>query len=140
MIAAVPAEQAEQIAAVDELHRQPGLVAHDAGAEDAHDVVVVHRGVELRLALEHRAPLGVVQELGQEALDHQLPRLRIGIDGTGDVHLGGAADGEARLQKERAELRWAAGQRPGHASTRRLFARRHSEQVYLSGGPGGSPK
>ena len=72
-----PPQEAIEVAAVDELHREPRLVAVHPRAEDLDDVRVAHGGVERRLALEHRPSLGVGGEVGQEALDDELARLAV---------------------------------------------------------------
>ena len=61
----------------------------------------------------------------KEALDHELARLRLGVDRPGHVDLGRAAHGEARLQPERTELGRAAREGARHSSPARVFARRH---------------
>ena len=65
----------------------------------------VHRRVERRLALEHRAALRVGHEVRQEALDDEPLRLGAsGRSGWREVDLGRAADGEPRVEPVRTEL------------------------------------
>ena len=66
------AEQAIAVDAVDVLHREVRLAAVVfARVEDGDDVLVRHRRVEPRLALEHRPALGVGREVREQALDDE---------------------------------------------------------------------
>ena len=119
-----PAEQPIAIDAVDVLHREVrlALLVHPR-AEHRHDVLVGHRGVEGGLALEHRPPLRVADEVGEEALHDESLRLLAHVDRAREVHLRRPADGEARLEPVGPEPDGPAREWLWVATLRRLFAR-----------------
>jgi hypothetical protein len=121
-------QQPVQVAAVDVLHRQPGLVSGHTRRVHANDVLVMDGRVQRRLALEHRAPLWIGNEVRQQSLDDQLARLGVWIDRPRYIDLGCTAHGEASLEPIRPEPHWPAGERPRHALRGSVFARRHPLQ------------
>ena len=98
------AQQAVEVASVDELHREPRLVAIDARRIDLHHIGVAHRCVEGCFALEHRPALGVGDEVRQQPLDDELARLRLRILRAGHVHLGRTPHGQPRVEPVWSEL------------------------------------
>ena len=92
-------QQAEQVDPLDPFHCKVGLpVLTRAGAEDRDDVLVMHRRMEPRLALEHGPSVRIGQEIGQESLDDQPFRLDARVHRAREVHLGRAAHGHARFE------------------------------------------
>src|SRR5258708_6871315 len=125
-------QEAEEVAAVDELHREPWLSAREARRVDLHDVIVADGGVQRGLAFEHRASVGVGREGGEQRLDAELGGHRVGVDGACHVDLRRPAYGEPRLEPIRAKFDRPARQSSRHALSPGVFARRHlgSECIY----------
>jgi len=103
------AQQAVEVAPVDELHRQPWFVGVHARAVDLDHVLVVHGRMQRRLPLEHRAALGIRHEVRQEALDDEAQWLtgRAGslrVDRPRDVDLCRSTHGEPRVEPVGPEL------------------------------------
>jgi hypothetical protein len=101
---------------------------------------VVHRSVESCLALEHRAALGVLDELWEQTLDDQALGKSRRMDRPRQVDLGRAPDGKPRVEPEWAEFHWRARERSRHVSPARLFAKRHPADECIYAEPTGTVK
>ena len=114
-VAPEPPEQAIGVDPVDVLHRQVGLAGvAEPGAVHRDHVLVLHRGVERRLALEHRPPLRIGEEVRQQTLDDQPRGLGLRRDRAGEVDFGRASYGDASLQEVRSKLDRSATNRLRH--------------------------
>ena len=88
-------EQRRQVAPGDVLHRQVVLAVGDAELEHLHDAAMVQERAEPRLVGEQAHEVGIVRQLGQDALDHQLAREPFGALADGAEDLRHAAGAEA---------------------------------------------
>jgi hypothetical protein len=90
-VAADGVDQAHEVLALDELHRQVEAAVDLAEVEDLDDVGVVEAEGDLRLVDEHPRELGLVGELLADLLDDDALDQALGDRDVGEVDLGHAA-------------------------------------------------
>ena len=96
------AQEPVAVDAVDVLHRQVRLaLVVLARVEHLDDVLVRHRDVQARLALEHRSALDVGDEVREQSLDDEaIGQTGAWASGTSEVDLRRAANRDALVEQE----------------------------------------
>ena len=106
-----------EIAAVDQLHREPGLVAHRCPSRRP---ATTFSWCTAACSAASRSnivrPSGSVTKCGSRRLTMSLRGSRLGVDRPGDVDLCRAAHGEPRVEPVRPELDRAARERARYSS------------------------